>query len=390
MSRRVGIEVSIAAAEAVALANVDVVAAYPITPQTHIVEHLADLTSEGSLDAEYIAVESEHSAISACMGSVAAGGRTFTASASQGLALMHEILFAASSMRTPMVMAVANRAISAPINIWADHSDIMPQRDTGWGQVFAQNGQEVFDLTLQAFKVSENHGVQLPIMVNMDGFIVSHMIEAIELLDQDEVNNFLPAMNPLRMLDTNAPRSIGAFGAQNVYTEVKKCQDVALHHSAEIWKEVWAEYGDKFGHHYSAVDSFFTEDADIVFVTMGAISETCRSAVTSMREEGEKVGLVNIRLWRPFPEEELKTAIGGAKTIVVIDRMLSPGSQAGPVGLEIRSAYSTENIRPEIHDFVMGLGGRQISKRTFKQVVTGIKNNVYLPEKYHLYDARTK
>lgn len=390
MSQRVGIEVSIAAAEAAALANVDVIAAYPITPQTHIVEHLADLTADGSLDAEYIAVESEHSAISACMGSVAAGARTFTASASQGLALMHEILFAASSMRMPMVMAVANRAISAPINIWADHSDIMPQRDTGWGQVFAQNGQEVFDLTLQAFKVSEDHGVQLPIMINMDGFIVSHMIEGIEMLDQDEVNSFLPEMNPVRMLDTKAPRSIGAFGPQNVYTEVKKAQDVALHHSAKIWKEVWQEYGEKFGHHYSPVDSFYTEDADIVFVTMGSISETARSAIKSMRQEGEKVGLVNIRLWRPFPEAELKEAIGSAKTIAVIDRMLSPGSQAGPVGLEVRSAYSAEGERPDIHDFVMGLGGRQISRKTFKQLVTDIKANVYVAEKYHLYDARTK
>jgi len=266
----------------------------------------------------------------------------------------------------------------------------MPQRDTGWGQVFAQNGQEVFDLTLQAFKVSENHGVQLPIMVNMDGFIVSHMIEAIEMLDHNEVNSFLPAMNPRRMLDTKAPRTIGAFGAQNIYTEVKKAQDVALHHSAEIWREVWQEYGDKFGHHYSAVDSFCTEDADIVFVTMGSISETARSAVISMREEGEKVGLVNIRLWRPFPEAELKQAIGNVKTIAVIDRMLSPGSQAGPVGLEIRSAYSSESICPKIHDFVMGLGGRQISRKTFKQLITDIKTNVYLPEKYHLYDARTK
>ena len=389
MSERVGIEVSIAAAEAAALANVDVIAAYPITPQTHIVEHLADLTTNGSLDAEYIAVESEHSAISACMGAVAAGARTFTASASQGLALMHEILFAASSMRAPMVMAVANRAISAPINIWADHSDIMPQRDTGWGQVFAQNGQEVFDLILQAFKVSEDHNVQLPIMVNMDGFIVSHMIEAIEILNQDEVSSFLPDVKPMRMLDTNAPRSIGAFGPQNVYTEVKKAQVVALHHSAEIWKQVWLEYGERFGHHYSAADNFYTGDAEIVFVTMGSISETARSALKSLRQEGEKVGLVNIRLWRPFPEAELKEAIGCANTIAVIDRMVSPGSQAGPVGLEVRSAYGTESACPDIHNFVMGLGGRQISRKTFKQLYTDIKTNVYVPEKYHLYDART-
>ena len=388
MSQRVGIEVSLAAAEAAALANVDVVAAYPITPQTHIVEHLADIVANGSLEAEYVAVESEHSAISACMGAAAAGARTFTATASQGLALMHEILFAASSMRTPIVMVVANRAISAPINIWADHSDIMPQRDTGWGQVFAQNGQEVFDLVLQAFKVSEDHRVQLPVMVNMDGFILSHMIEAIEMLDQDEVNGFLPAMDPVRMLDPAAPRSIGAFGAQNVYMEVKKAQDVALHHSGLVWNEVWREFSEKFGHQYRAVEALATEDADIIFVTMGSISETARSAVAEMRAKGEKVGLVNIRLWRPFPAAELQEAIGGTSKIVVIDRMLSPGSQGGPLGLELRSAYSFESGQPEIYDFVVGLGGRQISRQTFSKIARSINNNNCIPKKYYLFDVK--
>lgn len=388
MSQRVGIEVSLAAAEAAALANVDVVAAYPITPQTHIVEHLAEIVADGSLEAEYLAVESEHSAISACMGAAAAGGRTFTATASQGLALMHEILFAASSMRMPMVMAVANRALSAPINIWVDHSDIMPQRDTGWGQVFAQNGQEVFDLILQAFKVAEDHRVQLPVMVNMDGFILSHMIEAIEMLDQDEVNGFLPATDPLRMLDPTVPRSIGAFGAQNVYMEVKKAQDVALHQSALVWNEVWREFNEKFGRQYRAVDALATEDADIVFVTMGAISETARSAVVEMREKGEKVGLVNIRLWRPFPAVELQKATGGAQKLVVIDRMLSPGSQGGPLGLELRSAYCYESGQPEIYDFVVGLGGRRISRQTFRKIAQSVNTSNFIPEKYYLFDVK--
>lgn len=390
MSQRVGIEVSIAAAEAAALANVDVVAAYPITPQTHIVEHLADIVAGGSLEAEYVPVESEHSAISACIGASAAGGRAFTATASQGLALMHEILFAASSMRTPIVMVVANRALSAPINIWADHSDIMPQRDTGWGQVFARNGQEVFDLVLQAFKVAEDHRVLLPVMVNMDGFILSHMIEAIEMLDNNEVNSFLPDMNPVRTLDPAAPRSMGAFGAQNVYTEVKKAQDVALNQSAQVWNEVWNEFGDKFGRGYKAVDAVATEGADMVFVTMGSISETARSAVVEMREEGENVGLVNIRLWRPFPAAELQEAIGSTSKIVVMDRMLSPGSQGGPLGLELRSAYSFENGHPEIWDFVVGLGGRQISRQTFKRIAGDVKTYKYLPENYTIYDARVK
>lgn len=388
MSHREGIEVSIAVAEAVALANADVVAAYPITPQTHIVEHLAELTAKGAFDAEYIPVESEHSAISACMGAAAAGARTYTASASQGLALMHEILFAASSMRAPIVMSVANRAISAPINIWADHSDIMPQRDTGWGQVFAQNGQEAFDLTIQAFKVAEDMKVLLPMMVNMDGFIVSHMIEAIDLLDREEVDSFLPLMQPSRMLDPKKPRSMGAFGAQNIYTEVKMAQDAALHKSAQVWEEVWEEYGKKFGRRYSAVDSYMTGDAEIAFVTMGSVSETALTAVKTMRDAGEKVGLVNIRLWRPFPEEAIKAAIGATKCVVVIDRMLSPGSQAGPLGLELRSAYSMADERPEIHDFIMGLGGRQISRKTFKQLVADMKVSRFKPAKYHLYDAR--
>ena len=388
MSQRVGIEVSIAAAEAAALANVDVVAAYPITPQTHIVEHLADIVAEGALEAEYVPVESEHSAISACLGAAAAGGRTFTATASQGLALMHEILFAASSMRMPMVMAVANRAISAPINIWADHSDIMPQRDTGWGQVFAQNGQEVFDLILQAFKVSEDPRVQLPVMVNMDGFILSHMIEAVEILDQDEVNGFLPAMDPVRLLDPATPRSMGAFGAQNVYMEVKKAQDVALHHSGNVWDETWSDFNEKFGRQYRPVDAFAIQDADIVFVTMGSISETARSAVVEMREEGVKVGLVNIRLWRPFPTAELRESLGAVRKIAVIDRMLSPGSQSGPLGLELRSAFSFESGQPEIYDFVVGLGGRRISRQTFRKITQSVTDSTCIPEKYYLFDVK--
>ena len=223
MNKHVGMEVSIAAAEAVGLADVDVVAAYPITPQTHIVEHLADLVASGDLDAEYIAVESEHSAISAVMGASAAGARTFTASASQGLALMHEILFAVSSMRLPVVMAVTNRAVSAPINIWPDHSDIMPQRDTGWVQLFAANGQEVFDLILHAFRLAEDHRVLLPVMVSMDGFILSHMIEQISLLDRSAVNTFLPDMVPARMLDPQSPRTVGPFGSPEIYTPKLRC-----------------------------------------------------------------------------------------------------------------------------------------------------------------------
>ncbi len=388
MSSKVGIEVSIAAAEAAALANVDVVAAYPITPQTHIVEHLADIIAEERLDAEYVAVESEHSAISACLGSAAAGARTFTATASQGLALMHEILFIASSMRLPLVMAVANRAVSGPINIWADHSDVMPERDTGWIQVFAENGQEVFDLIIQAFKVSEDHRVLLPIMVNMDGFSLSHVIEPISFLSKDQVNSFLPAMNPKRYLDPKEPRTMGPFGFQNVYTEVKKQQDEALLEAGNVFSEVWDDFNDKFGRKYNAVETYKTEDADIIILTMGSIAETARSSVDEMRNSGKKVGLATIRLWRPFPIDELTEALKNTKKIAVLDRMLTPGAQGGPVGLEIKSVFYSLPERPMIFDYVAGLGGREISKGTFKEIVKRTEADETQPRNFTHLDVR--
>jgi pyruvate ferredoxin oxidoreductase alpha subunit len=388
MSTRVGIEVSLAAAEAVRLANVDVVAAYPITPQTHIVERLAELVAEGKLDAEYIAVESEHSAISASLGSAMAGGRTFTATASQGLALMHEILFMASSLRLPVVMAVVNRALSAPINIWADHSDIMPERDTGWIQLFAENGQDVFDLIIQAFKLAEDHRVLLPVMVSMDGFSLSHVIEAVSMLDQQEVDSFLPHMHPARMLDPDKPRTVGSFGAQDVYPQVKRQQEEAIRAAAPVLDEIWSQYDKMFGRRYRPVETYATDDAELILVTMGAVGETARSAVEEMRAEGMKVGVVRIRLWRPFPYEEFFKAVRGASVIAVLDRALMPGTQGGPLGVEVRSALYGRPEKPAILDFVGGLGGREISRKTFRQMV----NRSLRPESdsltYTLLDGR--
>jgi len=388
MSKRVGIEVSLAAAEAVGLANVDVVAAYPITPQTHIVEYLADLVAEGKYDAEYVPVESEHSAISACVGSSAAGARTFTATASQGLALMHEILFIASSLRLPIIMAVANRALSPPINIWADHSDIMPQRDTGWIQLFAENGQDVFDLLIQSFRLAEDHRVLLPVMVNMDGFSLSHVIEPISILDADEVSRFLPPMNPFRMLDTAHPRTIGAFGAQDVYTEVKKQQEEALRSAETVLEEIWKNFADRFGRRYRAVETYATDDAEVILVTMGAPGGTARVAVDEMRSQGMKVGLACIRLWRPFPKTAFFDAVKGAKVIAVLDRMLSPGSQGGPVAMELRSAFYLQPEKPAIFDFVAGLGGREINRNTFWEMVTRSLDQKFPSESYTLLDVR--
>ncbi len=389
MSTRTGMEVSVAAAETVGLADVDVVAAYPITPQTHIVEHLAEMVAEGRLDAEYVSVESEHSAISAVMGASAAGARTYTATASQGLLLMHEILFAASSMRLPIVMGVANRAVSAPINIWADHSDIMPQRDTGWIQLFAENGQEVCDMTLAAFRLAEDHRIQLPVMVNMDGFTLSHMIEAVTLPDPEVVEKFLPPMNPARMLDPENPRTIGPFGAQDVYTEVKQQQEAALVAAESVLEEIWTDFHALTGRRYDAVESYRTCGAKVILVTMGAVSETARTAVDEMRKEGIEVGLAGIRLWRPLPMEALLAALSGTQTVAVLDRMLTPGAAGGPVAEALRSLFYDQEKRPKIMDYVAGLGGREISRRTFKEITQRALAGKPQDRNYTLLDVRS-
>ena len=388
MNERIGKEVSIAVAEAVCLADADVVAAYPITPQTHIVEHLADLVASGELDAQYVAVESEHSAISAVMGASAAGARTFTATASQGLALMHEILFAVASLRLPAVMAVANRAVSAPINIWADHSDIMPQRDTGWVQLFAENGQEAYDLIVQAFRLAEDHRVLLPVMVNMDGFMLSHMIESIQPIAKSEIRPFLPEIVPKRVLDPAHPRTIGPFGAQDVYTEIKKQQEEALVSAQQVLEGIWGDFENLFGRRYRAVEPYRTRGVEVIIVTMGAIGETARTAVDEMRAEGILVGLVRIRLWRPLPIEAISEAIGPAETVVVVDRMLTPGGTGGPLGEALRSICYDRSPRPRIMDYVAGLGGREINRRTFKEMVARSRNGQNQIRSYNHVDVR--
>jgi pyruvate ferredoxin oxidoreductase alpha subunit len=369
MAKRVGMEVSIAISEAVKLANVDVISAYPITPQTHIVEHLSEFVNDGELQSAFIPVESEHSALSAAVGSSAVGARTFTATSSQGLALMHEIMFVASSLRLPIVMSVVNRALSAPINIWNDLSDIMAERDTGWVQLFAINGQEAFDLTLQAFKIAEDPRVLLPVAVNLDGFILSHVIEPIELLEQREVDQFLTPFQPVLRLDPEKPVSLGAFGSPDVFIEVKKQIEEALIGSQKVVAEVWKDFGRLFGRDYKPVESYKTKGAETLLITMGSISETAMMAVDALREKGRKVGLIHIRLWRPFPFKEFLQAIKGAKVLAVLDRALVPGGIGGPVGLEVKAALYEKAGRPYVAEFVAGLGGRDLTVETFSEVV---------------------
>lgn len=368
MSKRVGTEASFAIADAAILADVDVVAAYPITPQTHIVEHLSEVVADGELNAEFICVESEHSAMSACLGSAAAGARTFTATAGQGLELMHEVLYIASSMRLPIVMAVSNRALSGPLNVWGDHSDVMATRDCGWIQYFTENAQEVFDLSLCAFKIAEDPDVLFPVMVHMDGFNVSHVVEPLEMLEKDDIGDFIPPMNFPHPLDPNKPVTMGAFAPPVLYTECRKSQEEALRPSKQTIIKVWNEFGERFGRQYKPVETYKTEDADTLLIAIGSFTETATVAVDTLRAKGEKVGLVRMRLWRPFPFDELRDAVKDAEKLIVFDRCISYGGPGGPLCSEIKSAlYGSKEQKPVVN-FIGGLGGRDITPEQFEQM----------------------
>jgi len=369
MAKRVGMEVTEAIGEVVKLANADVVAAYPITPQSHIAEHLAELVADGELDATYIPVESEHSAMSACLGSSAVGARTFTATSGQGLELMHEVLYVASSMRLPIVMAVVNRALSSPLNVWGDHSDAMSVRDTGWIQIFTENGQEVVDNVLCAFRIGEDPRVVLPVMIHLDGFHLSHMIEPILFPEQSEVDRFIPPYQHPLPLNPDKPVTMGAFAAPFIYSEAKKAQEVNLEAAKEVILQCWNEFGSLFGRYYSPVECYHCEDASVLLLTMGSFSETATVAIDKLREKGKDVGLIRLRLWRPFPFTEIRQAVKNAEVLIVLDRALSFGGPGGPVCSEIRSALYNEDKKPKVVGFVGGLGGRDITSDEFEDIV---------------------
>jgi len=368
VSRRVALEASHAAAEAAKMADVDVISAYPITPQTHIPERLAEMVADGELSAAYIPVESEHSAMSACLGAAAVGARTFTATAGQGLELMHEVVYVASSMRYPVVMTVCNRALSAPLSVWGDHSDAMAVRDIGWIQVFCQNNQEAFDLTLWAFRVGEDPEVLLPVMVHLDGFTLSHVIEPVILPEQSEVDSFLPRFQYPFALNPDKPMTHGAFGPPEIYSETKLAQEVAFRNSKGIIVQGWKEFGDIFGRYYHPVEEYETENAETLLLTMGSFTETAKIVIDERRDKGEAIGLVSLRLWRPFPFEEFRQAVKGAKILIVFDRCISFG-MGGPVFSEVRSALYDEEPRPRVVGIIGGLGGRDMSEEDFEYVI---------------------
>lgn len=362
------IEASMAVAIGAKLCNPDVIGAYPITPQTHIVENLATFIHNGELDTELIDVESEHSAISACLGAQAAGVRTFTATASQGLALMHEVLHVVSGMRLPVVMAVANRALSAPINIWNDHQDSISARDTGWIQLYVESAQEALDTVIMAYKVAEEKKVLLPVMVCLDGFTLSHVYEPVDIPEKSKVKRFLPDYSPLYKLDPKDPVTMGPIAFPNSFMEFKKQEQNGMTEALKIIPKVNSNFKKQFNRKYGngLIETYKIKDAQHAVVAMGTICTTARSAVDELRKKGIKAGMIKIRSYRPFPREEIKNITKKIKTIAVLDRNISLGD-TGAVFSDLSSALQDSKIR--INDFIVGLGGRDVTKKDIKDSI---------------------
>jgi len=365
----VGLTGDEAAAFAAKQSDVDVVAAYPITPQTIIVERFSDYVADGEVDAEFICVESEHSALSACIGASLTGARVFTATSSQGLALMHEVLYNAAGMRCPIVMANANRALSAPINIHGDHSDMMGSRDCGWIQIFVENAQEVYDWLVQAFKIAEDAEVQLPVAVNLDGFTLTHTFEDLLILKDEDVRGFLPKRVPQTMLDASNPMTLGGLALPEYYYEVKRQQEEALRRSISVIDRVVGEYYQISSREYGVLETFEMGDAEAAILCLGSTCGTVRSVVRKMRGQGKKVGLVKLWLFRPFPGEEILAVTKNLKALAVMDRAISFGAPAGPVCSNVAASLQNSGSPLKVFDVIYGLGGRDISSAEIEGVL---------------------
>jgi pyruvate/2-oxoacid:ferredoxin oxidoreductase alpha subunit len=347
----------------VKLARAEVIAAYPITPQTQIVEELAEMCADGRLEARFIKVESEHSAMAACIGAAATGVRTFTATSSQGLLLMHEVLHWAGLGRLPVVMADINRAVAPGWSIWTDQNDTLAQRDTGWIQLYCETNQEVLDTTVQAFKLAET--VDLPVMIVLDAFFLSHTSEPVDIPEPAEVDAFLPRREARLKLDVKAPRAFGALTTPAVYMEMRLRQQEAMDEAVHAFAAIDEDWGRRFGRRWGAIEEYRTDDAELVLVTSGTITSTSRYVVNELRERGEKVGLVKVKMFRPFPTAALREALAGIPHVAVLDRNISPG-HSGIFAEEIRAAlYDVPpDRRPTIHGYIVGLGGRDVTPET--------------------------
>jgi len=354
-----------AAALGAVLCRPKFISAYPITPQTTISEYLAGFCADGTLNAKYMNVESEHSALSACIGASVTGVRVFTATSSHGLALMHEMLHITSFMRLPIVMVVVNRAIGL-WNIHGEQTDALSQRDTGWLQIYCENGQEVIDTVIQAYNISEK--VSLPTMVCLDGFILSHTSELVDIPEAVSVDHFLPKSKPLSKLDVKNPRMFGAPVSPEYFLEFRYKAQEAMEKALPVVAEVDARFGEQFGRSYGLVEGYKTEDAKLVVVSVGTAASTTRIVIDELREAGEKIGMLKIRLFRPFPKTEVIKALKHVEKVAVIDRDLSPG-QGGIFAEEIRSALYSSTRKPKVYGFIAGLGGRDITPDTIRQII---------------------
>ena len=356
-----------ATAHAVMRARVEVIAAYPITPQTQMVEHIAKFINDGIMDCEFIKVEGEHSAISAVIASQAAGVRSFTSTASQGLALMHELLFSAGGLRLPIVMGVVNRSVGSTGGIWVEYNDSMPQRDCGWLQMYVETNQEVHDMILQAYKIAEDKRVLLPIMICSDGFILSHTVEPVELAEQEEVDGFLPKYEAGHSyLDPKDPIGSGIVTPREYRQEFAYQTHRAMLNAKDVIEEVNRDFADAFGRDHSGlVETEFMDDADAAFLTLGTVTSTARGVVRELREKGKKVGLVKVRAFRPYPEEKIAEVCGDVKAVGVYDRSVSFGV-GGPHYLEARNALFDSDV--PVIDFIGGLGGRDVTEADVRSI----------------------
>ena len=359
------VEGSHAVAEAVRLARAQVISAYPITPQTHIVERLSEYCADSTLAARFLRVESEHSALAALIGAASCGVRTFTATSSQGLALMHELLHWASAARLPIVMANVNRAMAPGWNIWADQTDSLAQRDTGWIQLYCEHSQEVLDTTIQAFRLGE--WLNLPVMVNLDAFFLSHTYEVVDLPKQNVVDRFLPPYQPRFQLDTKDPCAFNQLAPPNIYMEMRHNIQTAMDDALTFFGQMENEFKNTIGRGYGPVEAIECEDAEIIMVTSGTITSTSRQVLSELRKKGEKIGLLKIKLFRPFPVKAMRELTGSARKIAVIDRNFSFGA-SGIFAQEVRAALCNHPGHPMVFGYVAGLGGRDVTTAVIEEI----------------------
>ncbi|MBM4241427.1 MAG: pyruvate ferredoxin oxidoreductase [Euryarchaeota archaeon] len=361
-----------AVAEAAKLSNVNVIPVYPITPATSIAEYLAKFVADGEMDAEYVRVESEHSAMSVAIGASSTGARVFTATSSQGLALMHEVLFIAAGMRAPIVMANANRALSAPLSIWNDQQDSISERDSGWIQIYAENAQEALDFVIQSYRITEHPEVLLPAMVCLDGFILTHTVEPVDVPEKEVVSDFVSTYKPANaILDPENPMSIGTFTDPNYYMEARHDMYNAMINSKNIIRNVNKEFGEIFGREYDFVENYRCDDAEIIIVAMGSVCGTVKDVIDEIRREGEKVGLLKLRVFRPFPTDEINAVVKNADKIAVLDKNVS-FDIGGALYNEIKAKLDVD-----AYGFIIGLGGRDVTPEHIRKIVKETKK----PEK---------